>query len=254
MGKDWNYGNHLDDYPVTLATLWSAGPHLFACGDLTVPRHYGSLLNPARLTAIRIPLVYVDPPWNQALLTGFRTKAKSPSSELTFTEFIYTLLEPLSTLCPQPVILMEGSAQPKAMDEVAEAVGRIPDLSVLHVWTITYNKGKPAILYQLSGGDSTTVANFHDMDDWDTPALAIEHYTEPGNFVLDPCLGLGRTAHCCQTLSRRCIGMELNPARLAHTLDTLHREHDLTVEYGGTLIQTTSAPSLVVPDRPRDVH
>jgi hypothetical protein len=76
------------------------------------------------------------------------------------------------------------------------------------------------------------------MDDWDTPAQAIEHYTEPGNFVLDPCLGRGRTAICCQTLSRRCIGMELHPRRLACALDTLNKDHGLRIDPTGALIET----------------
>lgn len=240
MTDDWKYGDAGDRIPVTLGTLWAAGPHLFACGDLTNPDHYTALLNPAR-TAIQIPLVYVDPPWNQGLMTGFRTKAQAPVSDLTFTEFIYTLLEPLSTLDPLPTILMEGSAVPKAMEAVSEAVASIPGLGVHHIWTITYYGDKPGLLYQLSGAIRPG-ANFHDMDDALTPAIAIEHYTEPGNFVLDPCIGRGLTALAAQSLSRRCIGMELNPRRLAVTLDRLHKDHDLQIEPSGTLLMADMPP------------
>ena len=176
MAKDWQYGDAGDRIPVTTGTLWAAGPHLFACGDLTNHAHYTALLNPAR-TAIQIPLVYVDPPWNQSLLTGFRTKAKAPVSDLTFTEFLYTLLEPLSTLDPQPAILMEGSAQPKAVEAVTDAIDAIPNLAVRSIWNITYFGNKPGLLYQLGGHISeedqlltdTFGVDFHGMDDAHTP-------------------------------------------------------------------------------------
>ena len=238
---DWQYGDAGDRYPVTPNTLWAAGPHLLACGDLTTP-HYTALLNPARVGAIRIPLVYVDPPWNQGLLTGFRTKAKAPVSELTFTEFLIALLRPLTTIHPrppQPTILMEGSTQAKAMEAVTDAIDDIPDLVCRATWNITYSKTKPGILYELGAPSSEPLrTSFHSMDDVDTPAHAIEHYTEPGNFVLDPCLGRGLTAVAAQTLSRRCIGMELHPRRLACTLDTLHKDHDLRIDPSGALIET----------------
>ena len=40
----------------------------------------------------------------------------------------------------------------------------------------------------------------------------IEQLTEPGDLVLDPCLGSGPTAEACLQTGRRCIGYELDPA------------------------------------------
>jgi len=239
--KDWKYGDAGDRYPVKPGTLWEAGPHLLACGDLTNRDHYRALLTPAMFSFIRVPLVYVDPPWTQSLLTGFRTKAKAPASDQSLEDFTRTLLEPLSTLPRQPTILMEGSAQPKAMDAVLAAVDTITDLAVRQVWNITYFGDKPGLLYWITGHDDPVdpqSLGFHDMDDAHTPAHAIEAFTEEGNFVLDPCLGRGLTAMTCQALGRRCIGMELNPRRLAVALDTLHKKHGLEIKPSGPL--TTS--------------
>jgi hypothetical protein len=236
--SDWLYGDAGDRIPVTPGTLWAAGPHLFACGDLTIRAQYAALLNPARLAAIQIPLVYVDPPWNLALLNGFRTKAGLSRSSIDFTTFLKILLEPLSTLLPRPTILMEGSAQPKAMEAVTDAVDSIRGLSCQSIWNITYYGDKPGLLYQLSGHPPEDETTFHGVDSDDCPGRAIEHFTEPGNFVLDPCVGRGGTAIACQTLSRRCIGMELNPRRLAVTLDRLHKDHDLRIDPSGDLVSS----------------
>ena len=59
------------------------------------------------------------------------------------------------------------------------------------------------------------------MDDEHTPGIAIEHSSEEGDWVFDPCTGLGCTARHAQRLGRRFLGLELHPRRLANTLAQL---------------------------------
>jgi hypothetical protein len=56
------------------------------------------------------------------------------------------------------------------------------------------------------------------------PAIAIGALTSPGEVVLDPFVGSGTTAIEAQRLSRRCIGIELNPvAALMARAKTINR-------------------------------
>ena len=43
----------------------------------------------------------------------------------------------------------------------------------------------------------------------------IEHYTKPGDLVVDPFAGSGSTLMACRRLKRRCVAIELDPKRCA---------------------------------------
>jgi hypothetical protein len=70
-------------------------------------------------------------------------------------------------------------------------------------------------------GDVWAAGPHVDLDDGKTPRVAIDAFTEPGDVMLDPCLGRGLTAISANAAGRVCVGLELNPRRLAVAIDLL---------------------------------
>ena len=84
-------------------------------------------------------------------------------------------------------------------------------------------------------GDEQPIAdlNLTGMDDDFTPRAAMEAATQPGAVIMDFCTGRGLTAVTAQHLGRIAWGTELNPRRLAVTLDKLSQWVD--IEKVGTI-------------------
>lgn len=240
----WKYGDAGDRIPVPLRSIWRVGPrpdgsgptHTLACGNLEHDQHT-ALLNYVDQTP---RMVYADPPWNSGNVRHFYTKAGMDRGKVDFTEFLEALLLPLVERGIPDIYLEGGVAQQALCLDVFRSFG----LTASGVWTITYYQKKPCLLYHLRpasadptdnpdhglAGDTAT-----GMDDDDTPAWAISRSSNPGDVVMDTCIGRGLTATTCTDLDRVCIGTELNPRRLAYTIDDLNQRYGLPYEQIGEL-------------------
>jgi hypothetical protein len=78
---------------------------------------------------------------------------------------------------------------------------------------------------------------FGGMDDEHTPVLAMEQLTLPGDVVVETCLGLGCTTRSAQKTGRVALAMELNPRRLACSIDELATKFGLQYEKVGEIAQ-----------------
>ena len=208
-----------ENYPVKPGEVWHVGEHQIRCGDLMVEadRVWLQQFNPA--------LVYTDPPWGQALATGFRTKA-GLSDYVTYQELYSTAFKLINTHYNHiPVFFEQGKKWTGEMQAIAATEG----LQVNEEWEITYYKKSPATLTLFNADSKTDVTGY---DDDDTPAIAIWDHTSPGDLVVDLMTGRGLTPATAADLGRTFAGMELSPYRVSCTLTKLNRITGLEPQIG----------------------
>jgi len=212
---DWSYGDAGDRWEVRPGDLWSVGPHRLLCDDLH------------DTDAGRFPFaadaVYVDPPWNSGNEASFRTKASLPkaagSPAERWRQFCYDLTSTLAVVCPTGPWFIEGTVVGRAeggpydvMVEACEAHGH----PLAQQWQITYYRKQPCLLGSFG---PAPVLDLTGLDDEDTPAAVIGDVDAATWF--DPCAGRGLTAVSAHAAGRTFVGMELNPRRMAVTIDRL---------------------------------
>lgn len=222
------YGAKGSAFPVQPGQVWSVGLHLVACGDL----EHGAgerLLEFGRwLMArpehppewqLRPSLFYVDPPWSPSYITRFRRGADVVEDPAFTVESLCRLIFKLASA----PLLMEMGTTYSAGQLFTWADVR-PEWEVMRSVPITYAGGKPATLYGfgLSDDQGADLECLRNMDDERTPRMAMNLFTEPGDVVVDLCLGLGATARAAGT-DRRCWGLELHPRRCSAALADLRK-------------------------------
>lgn len=209
---DWSYGDAGDRFKVVPGSRWQVGPHQVVCNDLEDnPQPFGASFQP--------DMTYTDPPWNQGNAKSFRTKNGQKDRAVDFPTFLRALLTAVKTTRGDVFIEMGKAETPNLTTLVNEAGGR-----VLQQWGITYYRKHPCVLLRTQFGAGLRVPPMPDvsgMDDDHTPAAAIACSTVEGNIVFDPCTGRGLTAVTSDKLGRVFRGSELNPRRLAVTIDKL---------------------------------
>lgn len=219
---DWRYGDAGDRLHVQVGDVWMVGPHIFACGDLEKGHakwltHY-----------CRVPMMaYTDPPWNEGNLKAFHTKAKQPYG-LTFRPFLEHLAEALKRV-EGDIFIEMGTDTRDLLIEVMASAGAV----LLNDWGIRYMKTHPCRLLQFAFNEEVPRLfnfNFTDMDDAETPLAAIRAVEWEGGCVFDPCLGLGTTAMAAAKAGSFCLGLELNPRRLAVSIDKIAKHLRLPAE------------------------
>lgn len=206
--------------------VWQVGPHLLACGDLE-RGHADHLVKIAVGFGMQTPSVfYCDPPWNVGIAKAFRRgSGQGDPTAVGFESLIHRVLAAAADV-PGDVYVEMGK------QHIADLRGWLVDvgLNLVGEWEVTYYRTKPCFLLQAThvsrqplaiGGDGSEATG---MDDDATPAWAIQRSSQPGATVFDPCLGLGATSRAAHKTGRSCLGMELDPARMARSLDWLaHR-------------------------------
>ena len=164
-------------------------------------------------------LFYVDPPWSPAYITRFRRGA-DVAEDPAFT--VESLCKRIFQLARVPLLLEMGMTY--GVDQVIGWADEVSIWGQTYVEPITYAGGKPARLFgfgltEAQGVDFTCLRN---TDDERTPRMAMNLFTEPGDVVVDLCLGLGATARAAGT-DRRCWGLELHPRRCSAALADLKK-------------------------------
>lgn len=206
--KYFSYGRAGDRYPMEIGDVWELGPHTLVCGDLQAG--YGSMI-PAP------DMVYVDPPYNVGLAKGYRTKAGVPNPNMRFEDLIGSIMEAVRG-CKGDVYMESGTKEADNICSIMDAHG----CKVYNRWNVTYYKKNPAVLIRGSFTKPTKLSESPEgMDDEDTPTWAIAHSSKPGDLIVDTCTGQGNTAVSAHKLGRRFFGTELNPRRLAVTIEKL---------------------------------
>lgn len=210
-----------ENYPVLPGQVWKVGPHQIRCGDLMAADTI------EWLDSVTPRLIYCDPPWGQALATGFRTKA-GLTDFVSYQDLFARVFFWIDTLRPKmPVYFEQGKKWVREMQSIADAAG----LEVEAEWAITYDRKVPATL-TLFNGYNKPYPDFTGVDDPKTPAMAIVAHTVEGDIVMDPMVGRGQTAISTAIAGRTFVGTELSPHRVSVTLTKLARATGQEPELG----------------------
>lgn len=207
----WTYGEEGTAFPVRVGEVWRCAGHTFVCSDLMESRLLDTMLNGPTI-------VYTDPPWGQALLNGFRTKAGLGKADYRWE----ALYERISTLAPDVPLWIEGS---KAEHRDGQKIpSTLTGRKVHEYYEVKYYGKNPSGLYY---GHSTPPpahlkAALWGEDDDDTPGIVMAAYGRTG-LVVDPCAGRGQTSRQAQNVGWVSVNNELNPNRVSAALSRMQK-------------------------------
>lgn len=211
----WTYGEAGERYPVEPEDIWRVGRHWIGCSDLM-----DSSLLDTMVAEYGITLLYCDPPWGQALVNGFRTKAGLGKASYRWEELYHRIAE-LGHSRRVPVWI-EGSKQEsrdgqKIPDTIAHRETREFDA----YFPTTYYGRAPSGLYYAGTVPHPVDLDgvLEGMDDAHTPGTVMTAY-EPG-IVVDPCLGLGGTAVAAERAGWASVCNEMSTYRTSGALAAL---------------------------------
>lgn len=211
----WTYGKEGEAFPVERGQVWAVGRHTFVCSDLkadsTLADHLDDEGTPAPT------LLYSDPPWGQALLNGFRTKAGLERADYRW-EALYRDITAYGA--EREISVWLEASKPESRDgrRVLETMVRAGEYR--HAWNITYNVKKlPAGLYYTGPTDSPSdlLSTLVNMSDKDTPREVMRATALTGT-VLDPCAGRGVTSRRAEESGWTSVNNEMNTNRLSASL------------------------------------
>jgi hypothetical protein len=166
--------------------------------------------------------VYSDPPWSAGNLGYWRTHAGLEPAVQDYARFCARFAECIAMLEPVTVFAEQSVKDP---DTLILAASRLPEWPSLRGrWTVRYGSpSRPNLLLRFAGSDW----GGHPSGLADEPMTAHVFDHEPAAAekrpVADPCIGKGMTARMSHARGIPCMGMELNPKRLATTLEWLGR-------------------------------
>lgn len=201
-----------ENFAVADGETWGvAGVAEILCGDVTGDRV------PALVARARPQVAYMDPPWGQANVSNFWSKAGREKSGpgATYAGILGAINRLLSPLeCP--VFAETGLT----FSEFARACIESPGLPLSYVVPITYYAKNPALLHVYRADALAVVAReaLTGQDDMMTPRIALAGRTGP---VLDLFTGRGLTATTAVEYGLPFYGNELNPFRVSVTLTKL---------------------------------
>lgn len=209
---DWLYGDSGDRFPVRHGDILAVGDrHILACGDieadngLTLAREYGP---PA--------IAYTDLPYNESVAKSYRTKA-GLDNDVRYDRFLNAVAWTLSMTAGE-VFVETGIESARPTKKALEKAGA----RVSYIYNITYYGENPAALVHGSfDGAPNPVPALQGADDAETPRIAIEAASDPGDIVMDICMGRGLTAVAAHETGRQSLGLELHPRRLAVSIEKL---------------------------------
>ncbi len=199
-----------ENYPVKPGQVWHVGGHQIRCGDLT------NADDVAWISQFKPVLVYTDPPWGQALASGFRTKADLADYVDVWDLYRAAFQIVHDAFDNPPTYFEQGNKWRQQMQEIAVDVG----LELEEDWNITYYKKSPASL-TLFNSYGKPYTNLNGFDDDQTPVMAIADFTKRGDLVVDLMTGRGLTATSAANADRMFAGLELSPWRTSVTLTKL---------------------------------
>lgn len=177
--------------------------HRIARGDVMLPESL------ERLMADRVAsLAYTDPPWGPGNLKYWRT-ANGEAIAPDWPLFLRLLAFQLATYCDGPIFVEMGTRWVSDLEAAMARVGR----PIAAMATATY--GRPARPHAicLFGGDPAWLDGLP-SECWAATREIARRAARPGEILLDPCLGLGKSAGVFADAGMAVYGMELNPGRL----------------------------------------
>jgi hypothetical protein len=213
----WTHGADGERFPVTPGSIWQAGEHYVACGDVQA----GDLARwVPRLP--KVQLVCTDPPWNQTMAKSFRTRAGEKAHDANFNylvQMFFTAIVPLAA----PVCVVEmGTQHAEHISELMRDAmfGDYPNVEQTQV---PYGRST-----------SVLVAGVRDLTQvraWRAPPKERTSYAEimrrwllPGQVCLDPFCGLGLIPTAVARAGGISWSMDLHPNRVSRTLCALEKE------------------------------
>lgn len=218
MVTPWKYGDAGDRIPVERGQVWGAGPHRVACADLEaggveLARSLGA---PALLLS--------DPPWNGGNATAFRSKAGVPR-RVSFPALMARVLSCAGPSVHECWIEMGPSGERDFLAVAADA-GWLP----VQRFAVTYYKKHPCAMFLLTRDGKATgrMPELVGRDEFDVMDDILLARTQPGEAILDPCLGRGLMLRAALRTGRVCYGTELHPRRLAAAIDSAQKLSTLT--------------------------
>jgi hypothetical protein len=210
VAHDWTYGVEGKAFPVQPGEVWSVGDHLFVCSDLMESEQFDQVLKGVTPT-----ILYSDPPWGQALLNGFRTKAGMEKASYSWN-VLYREIAEIAIARGIPLWL-EGS-KPSSKDgaQIPETMGEYPHR---WGWEITYANKLPCGLFY--AGREPVPPQLRSallgMHDDHTPGTVMQAYGASG-LVIDTCGGRGLTSREAHRVGWVSILNEMNPYRVSSSL------------------------------------
>jgi hypothetical protein len=210
------------------------GPHLFQCGDLLAPNEWESLLKAWKRFSPKKPIrwVYSDPPWNAGNLRWWRNLAGYDAPTQDYGRFAERYAECIALIQPTAVYCEQSVRDPDTMILAAARLPAFPPLRGRYIVRYGAPTGtgdhivccrRPNLVLRFAdhewNGDPTDLAGQKVTEHvFDREPVARDRTP-----VADPCVGKGMTARVAHNCGVPCLGMELNPKRLAVTLAWLTR-------------------------------
>ncbi len=199
----WAYGDSWERYPIEPGELWQENRT-----ESRVMAHdlFDGLPDHMR----QADMIYCDPPWNTGNINSFYTKAGIQQTR-EFPSFADLLFESIAIIKPTVCYLEIGKQNLAIFTDKLQHI-----CPYVQTWPVTYYKRNRSYLLRGSWYAPTNV-DFTDIDDMDTPRLAMAN--EEFECVGDLCMGRGLTGITAYQLGKRFVGTELNKRRLAVLVD-----------------------------------
>ena len=156
-------------------------------------------------------MVITDLPYNQAMATGYYTKAELEKPNKSFEEFYKRLFSQIDKISPDILFVQIGKQNIKKIE--AEIRMRYEFVEVFNVF---YHKTNPCFFVRASRTGYSEY-NYEGLDEMDVIELACAN--EDYEVVADPLMGQGAVAVSAYKADKAFLGTELNKNRLAVTLE-----------------------------------
>ena len=214
--------------------IYRVGDSFYGCGDL-VQGHAMTFYEHIVLTEQFVDpvMLYCDPPWGQSNASNWIRKARIYNPDMPqfmdFPDVMIAVAQVAEYIIPRPVMIEMGRNWKTILTE-ALAQFNLSDLT----WVdITYQRSKPCLLCHATPAAIANGLCPDGMDDIDTPAWAIENYSEPGDVVFDVTCGQGWTGKVAFERDRHFMGFEMNTMRLGRAMDIAIAHYGVEAEQIG---------------------
>ena len=205
----WNYGDAYLRFPVgTEEIVFEDGSCLKA----------HDIFNELPAFMKKADVIFTDGPWNLGNIKSFYTKAEIEFPVLfDFLEFTDRLFECIKEVNPRVCYLEIGK------EYLADYIMRMKKLyKNVTFYNSTYYHKKDSLCYIVQGSNKRKNWHYDGMDEEDIIYKIAEN--EECECIGDFCMGRGLVALAATKAGKRFVGTELNPKRLAVTLERLNEK------------------------------